>query len=191
MTLKICKIIKLTNVKDCIKVSPLSFLLKIAQRFCICTAHISKHSQPWTPVYTRFEGFKWEYRTPAVQSTTVIFCECNKETVFFFYLLLYLLHFTGQDFTAAQRERAQEDFKVLFKGAPPHPPPNYIRNTATAPGSPYSFRIVRGFFYVPQNYQHSRNCETGPPTYRPYPRRLESLTTCRWNYKGSTFSSVI
>ena len=34
------------------------------------------------------------------------------------------LHFTGQDFTAAQRERAQEDFKVLFKGAPPHPPPH-------------------------------------------------------------------
>ena len=29
-----------------------------------------------------------------------------------------LLHFTGQDFTAAQRERTQEDFKVLFKGAP-------------------------------------------------------------------------
>ena len=43
-------------------------------------------------------------------------------------------------------------------------PPIRIRKTATAPGSPYSFRIVRGFFYVPQNYQHSRNCETGPPT---------------------------
>ena len=70
-------------------------------------------------------------------------------------------------------------------------PPIHIRKTATAPGSPYSFRIVRGFFYVPQNYQHSRNCETGPPTYRPYPRRLESLTICRWYYKGSTFSSVI
>ena len=40
----------------------------------------------------------------------------------FIYLLFYLLHSTGQDFTAAQRERAQEDFKVLFKGAPPHPP---------------------------------------------------------------------
>ena len=65
-------------------------------------------------------------------------------------------------------------------------PPIRIRKTATAPGSPYSLRIVRGFFYVPQNYQHSRNCETGPPTYRPYPRRLESLTICRWNYKGST-----
>ena len=37
-------------------------------------------------------------------------------------LIYDLLHFTGQDFTAAQRERAQEDFKVLFKGAPPHPP---------------------------------------------------------------------
>ena len=36
--------------------------------------------------------------------------------------MIYLLHFTGQDFTAAQRERAQEDFKVLFKGVRPHPP---------------------------------------------------------------------
>ena len=26
--------------------------------------------------------------------------------------------------------------------------------------------------------------------YHPCPRRLESLTICRWNYKGSTFSSV-
>ena len=32
-------------------------------------------------------------------------------------LIYDLLHSTGQDFTAAQRERAQEDFKVLFKGA--------------------------------------------------------------------------
>ena len=51
---------------------------------------------------------------------------------------------------------------------------------------PAPIRIVRGFFNVPQNYQNSRNCETGPPTYRPYPRRQESLTICRWNYKGST-----
>ena len=59
----------------------------------------------------------------------------------------------------------------------PPPPPIRIRKTATAPGSPYSFRIVRGFFYVPQNYKNSRNCETGPPTYRTYPRSLESPTT--------------
>ena len=44
-------------------------------------------------------------------------------------------------------------------------PPIGIQKTATAPGSPYSFRIVCGFFYV-QNYQHSRNCGTGPPAYR-------------------------
>ena len=33
--------------------------------------------------------------------------------------------------------------------------------------------------------------ETGPPVYRPYPRRLESLIICRYHYKDSTFSSVI
>ena len=34
-------------------------------------------------------------------------------------------------------------------------------------------------------------CETGPPVYCPYPRRLESLIICRCHYKDSTFSSVI
>ena len=33
--------------------------------------------------------------------------------------------------------------------------------------------------------------ETGPMVYSPYPRRLQSLTICWCNYKGSTFSSVI
>ena len=50
-------------------------------------------------------------------------------------------------------------------------PTPFMRKTATAPGSPYSCRIARGFFNVPQNYQHSRKRETGPPAYRPYPRR--------------------
>ena len=79
-------------------------------------------------------------------------------------------------FTVAQSESTQEHRKVPYLTNPPI----HIRKTATAPGSPYSFRIVRGFFYVPQNYQHSKNCETGPPAYRPSPRRLRQhfLLSC-------------
>ena len=54
---------------------------------------------------------------------------------------------------------------------------------------PYSLRIVRGFFNVPQLF--FKDCETGPPAYSHYPRRLESLTICWCNYKGNTFYSVI
>ena len=36
-------------------------------------------------------------------------------------------------------------------------------------------------------------CETAPTVFidSPYPRRLQSPTICKWNYKGSMFSSVI
>ena len=87
----------------------------------------------------------------------------------------------------AQRERAQQDFMVPYKVPHlTHPSFTYERQPQHR-DHPTLIRIVRGFFSVPQNYKHSRNCETGPAAYRPYPRRLESLTIFRWNYKGSTF----
>ena len=51
-----------------------------------------------------------------------------------------------------------------------------------------SLWIVCGSFNVQQLF---KGCETRPPAYSPYPRRLESLTICWCNYKGSTFYSVI
>ena len=55
-----------------------------------------------------------------------------------------------------------------------HPPFTYERQPQHR-DHPTLIRIVRGFFNVPQNFQHSRNCETGPPAYRSYPRKSNHL----------------
>ena len=69
-------------------------------------------------------------------------------------LRLDLVHFT-----VAQRERAQQDLKVPYKVPHlTHPPFTYERQPQHR-DHPTLIRIVRGFFNVPQNYQHSRNCE--------------------------------
>ena len=46
-----------------------------------------------------------------------------------------------------------------------------------------------GFFYVPQEQDTCKCSGTRPTVFRPYPRRLESLTVCICHYKGSTFFS--
>ena len=64
---------------------------------------------------------------------------------------------------------------------------------ATTPGTtcPTLFDMCVDSLTFPADYVKLKMQETGPTVYSPYPRRLEPLTICRYNYKGSTFSSVI
>ena len=56
---------------------------------------------------------------------------------------------------------------------------------------PYSFRTVVWVLLRPTRKDQWKCCEMGPTVFRPYQRRLGSLTVCRCHYKGSTFFSVI
>ena len=50
---------------------------------------------------------------------------------------------------------------------------------------------VGSFTSHKNHWDKCKCCETEPTVFRPYPRRLESRTVCRCDYKGSTFFSVI
>ena len=72
---------------------------------------------------------------------------------FFLFYLFSPFYWAG---FVAQRERAQQDFKVPYKVPHlTHPPFTYERQPQHR-DHPTFIRIVRGFFNVPQNYQHSR-----------------------------------
>ena len=75
----------------------------------------------------------------------------------------------------------------------PSLPTQLMKDCTTPTGStpPTFYEQQGGIFYVPQESEQWKSCETGPLVFRPYPRRLECLTICRCYKKGSTFSSVI
>ena len=68
-------------------------------------------------------------------------------------------------------------------------PPKYTQRTATTPGTSSPTLLEWSSLTSHRELMNMEViCETGPPAYRPYPRRLESLTICGCNCKGSTFS---
>ena len=111
-------------------------------------------------------------------------------------LLQYILHVNskfGRQHTKAPLAAALSPFMILLY--PPKPWCEWCDvcrlTTPLRSTSPTLFEQWCRFFYVPQEPDKCNCCETGPTVFRPYPRRLESLTVCRCHYKGTTFFSVI
>ena len=75
-----------------------------------------------------------------------------------------------------------------------------LTNDPTSPGKvgdttevyvSYSIRTVVWVLLRPTEPDEWKCYETGPTVFRPYPKRLESLTVCSYHCKDSTFSSDI
>ena len=64
------------------------------------------------------------------------------------------------------------------------PPPHERQTTTPGTTSPKLYEQCVGSLTSHRTYI-CKGCDMGPTVYRPYPRRLESLTVCRCLYKGS------
>ena len=104
-------------------------------------------------------------------------------------LLAWLLYYLIEFVTVAENETGLMSQLISTPSLPTQP----MKGCTTPPGStpPTLYEQQCGFFYVPQESEQWKSCETGPTVFCPYPRRLECLTNCRCHIKGSTFSSVI
>ena len=86
-----------------------------------------------------------------------------------------------------QGERCKEVSRTHVK----HQPTEQGQTTTPGTPCPTLYDKCVGSLTCPANHITLKMQDTGPTVYSPYPRRLQRLTICRCNYKGSTFSSVI
>ena len=68
------------------------------------------------------------------------------------------------------------------------PPEQNEWGQTTTPGTPCPTLHACGCFNTTAIC--NKDCETEPPAYSPYPRKLESLAIYCFNYKGSTFNTL-
>jgi len=91
----------------------------------------------------------------------------------------------------AQRECAWKGLRSHVRCHPyPIPQPVKAYHT-TRIYNPYSFQIVMWVLLQRTRTNQWKCCEIGPTVFHLYWRRLESLSTCRSHYKGSSFFLVI
>ena len=86
----------------------------------------------------------------------------------------------------AQRECARTGFRSHAR-CHCYPIPQHVKvGHTTGVYDPYSFRIVMWVLLRPMKNKPVKVpcCETRPTVFRPYPRRLESLTICKVITKG-------
>ena len=118
---------------------------------------------------------------------------------FFFFLLHRILHAVTQHCDRPGDQTGLASQLILIHPFISHPVHEMLYYT-TGVYALYSLRISTdcGVFYVLEESEQWKSCETAPMVFLPYPRRLKKtkmyncLTICcRCHNKGSTFSSVI
>ena len=155
----------------------------------ICTREITgKTISPWDVLRVRYLSENLDTFLKKIYSDIHI---VNKEGKLCALLGDIYLFTSFSGHSPAQRECARTGLRSHARCHPyPIPQPVKVDHT-TGVYDPYSFRLVMWVLLRPTRTKQRNCCETGPTVFRPYPRRLESLTICRCHYKGSTLFSVI
>ena len=84
-------------------------------------------------------------------------------------------------------DKATADSRSVQSFAITHPAQESLAALSLGSTSPTLLKQWCGFFYIPQEPDKWKCCETGSTVFRPYSRRLEILTVYRSHYKGITF----